>query len=127
MPTQHDLVMHIAAAELPDSVVFQAQEQLISELNERGPIADALNQGSRRGTKGLELELGQIGLALLSAGVVKHIAQIIIEFVKRTNDYEVTLGDIKISKKNASSREMEEVNNYLLKILANRPAAGEPR
>jgi hypothetical protein len=120
MPNRHDLVMHIAAAELPDSVVFRAQEQLISELNERGPIADALDEGPQAGTKGLALEFGQIGLTLLSAGLVKNIAQIIIEFVKRNPRYEVRVGDIKISKDHASAREMEEVNNLLLKIMAKR-------
>jgi hypothetical protein len=119
--------MHITAAELPDSVVLRAQEDLIRELNERGPIADALNQVPLAGAKGLILEFGQIGLALLSAGLVKHIAQIIIEFVKRNDRYEIIVGDIKISKDKASAHEMEKLNELLLTIMANPPRGGEPR
>jgi hypothetical protein len=119
--------MHISAAELPDGVVLRAQQELIRELNERGPIAEARDRGAQAGTKGVALEFGQISLALLSAGLVKHIAQIIIEFVKRNERYEIIVGDIKLSKDHASADEVEKVNNLLLTIMAARAKDGELR
>ena len=68
---------------------------------------------------GGEIELlGQIGLALLSAGAVKYIAQVIVEFVKRHDRYEVKVGDIKISKDHASSADLEAIHKELNRILA---------
>ena len=61
-----------------------------------------------------------VGLALLSANLLKHIAEVIIEFLKRNDSYTIEIGDIKITKDNASARDMERIGKQLRKIMVER-------
>ncbi|VIO80843.1 hypothetical protein [Bradyrhizobium ivorense] len=126
--THFDITLHLSSSGLSPDLISHTRDQLISELNEGGPIAAAVATDGPQGNKGGEIELlGQIGLALLSAGTVKYIAQVVVEFVKRHDRYEVKVGDIKISKDHASNEDMEAIHNELNKILALRKASKKSR
>ncbi len=71
-------------------------------------------------TKGAVELIGQVGLALLSADLLKHIAQVIVEFIKRNDRYSIELGDIKITKDNATAQDMERIGKQLHKIMLER-------
>jgi hypothetical protein len=108
----------LRAGTLPADFIFSAQENLASELNEHGPFADVVTGSARPGTKSLVEEFGQVGLALLSAGALKYITQVIIEFVRRNKHLTITVGDITISKDHASKRDEELLNKRLMEIMA---------
>jgi hypothetical protein len=117
---EYDLIVHVSAPGLSPDLISTAQETLIDELNERGPIAITLISEERRGSKGPITEIGQIGIALLSAGVLKYIAQVLTEFVRRNDRIVVKVGDIEISKDNASKKDEEFIARQLSAILAKR-------
>jgi len=111
----------------PQPTSAEAQERLVNELNEAGPVAEVVIEDERAGGKGnLEL-LGQVGLALLAADALKHIARVIVEFVKRNDRYEIRVGNIKISKDHASERDVERINATLRAIMAQRRGTRGPR
>jgi hypothetical protein len=121
----HDVILHISAPEdVPPDVVFLAQQRLVNELNERAPIADFVRE-RRPETKGAS-ELMQVGLAVLSAGLLKHVAQVIVEFVKRNDRYSIKIGDIEITKDHASAQDVERIAKQLHKIMAARQRSNEP-
>jgi hypothetical protein len=119
MSQESDTILHILAPGAPQSAVSLAQEQLITELNERGPIASMMS-GDQEGTKGDFEFVGQIGLALLSSGIIKYIAQVLTEFVKRNERYTIKVGDVAIAKDHATEQDMERINKELLRILSRR-------
>jgi hypothetical protein len=120
----HDVILHISAPEVPPDVISRAQQQLVNELNERAPIADFVRE-RRLDTKGAA-ELMQVGLALLSAGLLKHIAKVIVEFVKRDDRYSIKIDDIEITKDHASAQDMERIAKQLHKIMAARQKSNKP-
>src|ERR1700730_5655063 len=62
--TTHDLILHISAPGVALEVVSNAQEHLVSELNQYGPIAEAVLAEGQPGKRGGPIELiGQVGLA----------------------------------------------------------------
>jgi hypothetical protein len=123
-PCEH-VILHISAPEdVPPDVVSLAQQQLVNELNERAPIADFVRE-RRPETKGTS-ELMQVGLTLLSAGLVKHTAQVIVEFLRRNDRYSLKIGDIEITKDHASAQDMERIAKQLHKIMAARQRSNEP-
>lgn len=122
----HDAILHISAPGVPPDVVSRAQQQLIDELNERGPIADFVRERRQDGTKGAADLMGQVGLALLSANLLKHVAMVIVEFVKRNERYSIKIDGIEITKDHASARDMERVGEELQKILTARQQSDKP-
>jgi hypothetical protein len=126
MPVPHDVVLHISAPGVPPDVVSRAQQELVNELNERAPIADVMQVHRQERTKGAVELIGQVGLALLSAGLLNHIAQVIVEFVKRNNRYSIKIDDIEITKDNASAQDMERIGKQLHKIMAARQKSNKP-
>ncbi len=119
---KYDTILQLRAPAVPPAVVADAQERLVSELNERGPIAVMVSDDKAPGGKGILELLGQIGISLLSPDLIKHVAQVIVEFVKRNDSYEISVGNIKISKEHATENDVERINTVLLKILAKRHA-----
>ena len=119
MSADHDLILEISAPGIPREVVSRVQEQFVRELNERAPIADALTQ-EQPGRKGLLELVGHVGLALLTPDLVGYIGRVIVEFVKRNDRYSITVGDIVISKDNASAQDMDRIEQQLLKVMAKR-------
>jgi hypothetical protein len=115
--TKHDLILHINAPGVPANVVSRAQEQLVGELNEYAPVAEVATSDAQTGTKGAIEIIGQVGLALLSSDAVKYIAQVLADFVKRNDRYEITVGDIKIK---GQRQDVALINKQLLKIMAQR-------
>ena len=122
---EYDAILDLSAPGAPDGVVADAQERLVSELNEAGPIAAVVTEDKGPGQKGIFELLGKVGVTLLSPDVIKHIAQVIVGFAKRNDGYEISVGDIKISKARASDKDVERINAVLLKILARRRASPE--
>jgi len=115
-----DVVLHISAPGVPRAAILDAQERLVRELNEAGPIAEVVTRGERAGSKGVLEVLGQVGIAVLSAGALKYIAQVITEFVKRNDRYEICVGDVKITRDHASEQEIERINKILLQVMERR-------
>jgi hypothetical protein len=119
----HDVIVAFSARELSRDLISQAQEHLIDELNERGPIADMILDDVKHGSKGATELVGQVGLALLSANVLKYIAQVLVEFVKRNDRLVVKVGDIEITKDHASEGDKEAIYKLLSKILKQRESS----
>jgi hypothetical protein len=71
--------------------------------------------------------VGQLGLALLSPLVVKYIAQVIVEFVKRNPQYIVKINGIEISRDRVSEKEIEAINKFALDIMTVKQTAGRKR
>lgn len=113
----HDVVANILVRGAPPSVAMEVQEQFVHELNEVGPIAEGLTSERQPGERGVAELLGQVGLKLLSAGVIKHIAQVMVAVVKRSDRYEIHIGDIKVSKDRASPEDVDRINKFLLQVL----------
>jgi hypothetical protein len=127
MPAQYDVVLRIVAPGVPPDVISHAQQQLVDQFNERAPIADFLRQNRQEGTKGDVELIGHIGLALLSANVLKHIATVIIEFARRNKRYSIEVGDVKITKDHATAKDMDHIEKQLHAIMLERRKSDSPR
>ncbi len=92
------------------------RERLIREINDLGPIATPLFAPAAPGTKGAIEKLGEIGVALVSGGVVKSLASVLVEFIKRNPRYVLKVGDITISKDHATRRDIEVIHAEFNKI-----------
>src|SRR5258705_11337256 len=96
-----DVILIISAPAVPRDVLLEAQNWLALELNERGPVDEAVVEDLPDAKGPIEV-VGQLGLALLSPLVVKYIAQVIVEFVKRNPQYIVKINGIEISRDRVS-------------------------
>jgi hypothetical protein len=109
MATDHRMVVRLKGDGLPDDLVFETAEDLIKELNELGPIASSIDKKGDGKTKGITQDLAQIGIELLSAGAIKYVAQVLTAFAKRNSRISVQIGDLKISKDHATSKDTDEI------------------
>jgi len=122
-----DVILHISAPDVPRAAITEAQERLVRELNEDGPIAELVTRDELTGSKGVVEVLGQVGIALLSAGALKHIAQVLTGFVKRNDRYEIRVGDIKITRDHASEKEIKHINKVLFEIMTRQQRSKKTR
>ena len=119
---KYDTILQLSAPGVPDAAVADAQERFVSELNECGPIAAVVTEDKRPGERGVFELLGQIGVSLISGDAIKHIAEVIVEFVRRNDRYAISVGDIQITNDHASEKDVERINAVLLKLLTKRSA-----
>jgi hypothetical protein len=95
----------------PD-LVFEASQQLIKELNSvQGRVASRKEEKSGAGTKGDPVTLGVIVLALISAGITKQIADVLIEYIKRNPKVVIKVGTVELTADYASTKKMEALNS----------------
>jgi hypothetical protein len=118
VPIKHAIVFSIAGEGLPDDSVAEAKAQLVRDLNDQGPIATPVSAGAKRGEKGDLVTVGQIGLALISAGLVQQVARVIVEFIKRNQKYTIQIGNIKVTRDHASNKDIETINKELKRLLS---------
>jgi len=112
-----DTIVKVSAPGAPPDLVFNATQQLISEINrELGPVASRAAEKGEPGDKGDAVTLGTIVLALISAGITKQIAQVLISYVKRNPRYVVQIGKIKITKDHASANDVSLINSLVLEL-----------
>jgi hypothetical protein len=117
MHSDGDSVIQVSAPGAPPDLVFNATQQLISEINrEAGPVASRAPEKGEPGAKGDPITLGTIVLALISAGITKQIAQVLISYVKRNPRYVVQIGKIKITKDHASTNDVSLINSLVLEL-----------
>ena len=120
MAIKPDVVLELAADSVPADVLVMARQQLIDELNQRAPIAVPVQESTGKGAKGSVELAGQVGLALLSGGLLNYISQVIIEFVRRNNRFSIKIDGIEVTKDNASTVDMENISKQLTKLMAAR-------
>jgi hypothetical protein len=109
--------IELSAPGAPPDLIFNATQQLVSELNrEIGPVATRVTEEAPAGAKGDVISLGQIALALISAGITKQIAEILIHFIKRNPRYVIQVGTIKITREHASSSDVALINTLVQEL-----------
>ena len=114
MGTEANATIQLSAPGAPNDLIFDAAQQLISELNrEIGPVASRALEKGEAGAKGDPVTLGQIVLALISAGVVKQIAQVLVSYIKRNPRYVIKVGKVEITKDFASANEISLINSLV--------------
>ena len=122
MNASHHADIELSAPGASSDLIFTTTQQLIAELNrEAGPVAlrPTVPAAAEPGAKGDLVSVGQIAIALISAGITKQIAQILMAFIKRNPRYVLQVGKIKITKDHASANEVEMINS-LVKELASK-------
>jgi hypothetical protein len=93
-------------------LVFEATQQLIRELNSvQGRVASRKEEKSGAGTKGDPVTLGVIVLALISAGITKQIADVLIEYIKRNPKVVIKVGTVELTADYASAKKLEALNS----------------
>ena len=114
-----DSTIEVSAPGAPADLVAGVTQQLVTELNrEIGPVASPLTEKAAPGAKGDVVLLGQIALALISAGVTKQIAQILVQYIKRNPRYVIQVGKIKITKEHASKDDVSLINSLVQELNA---------
>jgi hypothetical protein len=109
----------------PSDLVANVTQELIGELNTQvGPVASRISEKVPAGSRGEVISFGQIALALISAGVTKQIAQILIQYIKRNPRYVIQVGAVKITKDYASKDDVAAINSLVreLNIKTDKPA-----
>jgi hypothetical protein len=100
----------------PDLVLEKSQE-LINELNSvQGRVAPRMEGKSGTGTKGDPVTLGAIALALISAGITKQIANVLIEFIKRNPKLIIKVGTVELTADYASTKRLEALNSIVQQL-----------
>lgn len=118
MSSDEKVVISIGAQGMSDDSIEQTKERLIRDFNESGfRLASPVLKPSKSGEKGDVITVGQIGLALISAGLVQQAARIAVEFIKRNSKFTLQIGDIKISKDHASTIDIKVISEQLQKLL----------
>ena len=112
------ILCSLTAPSLPSDTLLAKQEELIREINEEfGPIATPSYSKEDSTAKGEGLIiLGQIALAAISAGLIKHFATVIVEFLKRNERFTFQLGDLMITKDHASADDISKLASVILKL-----------
>jgi hypothetical protein len=112
-------IIEVSAPGAPSDLVFNVTQQLITELNrEIGPVASRVAEKAASGTKGDLVSLGQIALALISAGITKQIAEILVHYIRRNPRYVIQVGKIKITKDHASKDDVTLINALVQELAA---------
>jgi hypothetical protein len=112
-------IIEVSAPGAPSDLVFNVTQQLVAELNrELGPVASRVTEKAAPGAKGDMVSLGQIALALISAGITQQIAQILIQYIKRNPRYVIQVGKIKITKDHASGNDVALINSLVQELNA---------
>ena len=119
MDPANDSIIEVSAPGAPSDLVFNVTQQLVAELNrELGPVASRVTEKAAPGAKGDIVSLGQIALALISAGITQQIAQILIQYIKRNPRYVIQVGKIKITKEHASGNDVALINSLVQELDA---------
>ncbi len=119
MDPANDSIIEVSAPGAPSDLVFNTTQQLVAELNrELGPVASRVTEKAAPGAKGDMVSLGQIALALISAGITQQIAQILIQYIKRNPRYVIQVGKIKITKEHASGNDVALINSLVQELNA---------
>jgi hypothetical protein len=119
MDPANDSIIEVSAPGAPSDLVFNVTQQLVTELNrELGPVASRVTEKAAPGAKGDMVSLGQIALALISAGITQQIAQILIQYIKRNPRYVIQVGKIKITKDHASKNDVALINSLVQELNA---------
>jgi hypothetical protein len=114
-----DSTIEVSVPDGSSDLIANVTQQLVTELNtEIGPVASHVSKKGTPGTKGDVVSLGQIALALLSAGITKQIAQILVQYIKRNPRYVIQVGKIKITKEYASKNDVTLINSLVQELSA---------
>jgi hypothetical protein len=114
-----DSIIEVTALGAPPDLIFNTTQQLVAELNrEIGPVASRVAEKASPGAKGDVVSIGQIALALISAGITTQIAQVLVQYIKRNPRYEIQVGKIKITKEHASTNEVVLINSLVQELNA---------
>jgi len=112
-------VIEVSAPGASSDLVADVTQRLMTELNrELGPVASRVAEKAAPGAKGDPVTLGAIVLALISAGVTKQIAQILVQYIKRNPRYVIQVGKIKITKDHASKDDVALINSLVQELNA---------
>lgn len=112
------VVISIVAEGMSNDAIEEIKDRLIREFNElRFQLASPVYKEAEPGARGDAVTMGQIGLALISAGLVQQVARIAVEFVKRNSQFTLQIGDIKVRKDHASSMDIKTVGEELRKLI----------
>lgn len=112
-------IIEVSAPGAPSDLVFEVTQRLVAELNrEIGPVASRVTEKPTPGAKGDVVSLGQIALALISAGITKQIADILVQYIKRNPRYVIQVGKIKITKEHASKDDVALINSLVQELGA---------
>jgi hypothetical protein len=116
---------HIVTLSIPNAsadLTFEATQQLITELNlVAGPVASRGTEKPSPGSRGDPVTIGQIVLSFISGGALRQVAQALVAYAKRNPKYIVQVGDLKITKDYASTKEVEAIN-VLVEQLSRKPS-----
>jgi hypothetical protein len=120
MSSHAQVSIELSVPDASADLTFNAAQGLINELNrELGQVAQRKSQDAAGGTRGDLVTVGQIALALISAGITKQIAQVLISYIKRNPRYTIQIGKIKLTKDFVSTKDVAAMNALVEELKRN--------